>query len=447
VGYLGKFDNITLQYDTGPNTTLNSLCPNPLQLSDSNLTTQKLEGNRTRLVVTVEKQFYPIVPKLLPFIQRKISASSARTILYSVPIVVEQPKQEWFKNPTTTEITLDDPDPSEINQPVTINVKVTGGSPAPTGVVKIEGADTNCPPITIDGNGMGTCDVIFTTAGAKVITAFYEGDDKNLASSDAEDHTVTLYKTVLTITAPKTVIKDQVFAVQVTVKGGPTPTGTVTVSGGPGDNCSPSTINLSVGMGSCALSFNKLGPQTITATYSGDSQHLGSTATFDLTVLAGTPTPTSTPTRTPIPTPTLSPTPTLIPTPIATKVPACTALSVPGGITLSGNTMRITVNNPYGFPLTMKDLTVTWNNDKGHTSGTDKTLNLEKITVGATTIFTGPTINQYTVTVQTNATLPAASNTVITFYFSQTYDSRDGTENVYINWLTPGCESNPINVK
>src|SRR5512141_504573 len=26
VGYLGKFDNITLQYDTGPNTTLNSLC-------------------------------------------------------------------------------------------------------------------------------------------------------------------------------------------------------------------------------------------------------------------------------------------------------------------------------------------------------------------------------------------------------------------------------------
>jgi hypothetical protein len=446
VGYLGAFDTITLQYDTGPSTTQHSYCPVG-QNSDSSLNTSILEGNRTRLVVTVQKEFYPIVPKLLPFIQRTISASSARTILYSVPIVVEQPKQEWFKNPTTLEITLDDPDPSEINQTVKVNFKLTGGSPAPTGVVRIEGADTNCPPVTIDSSGLGTCDVVFATAGAKVITAFYDGDDNSLASSDAENHTVTLYNTKLTITAPKTVIKDQPFAVQVTVTGGPTPTGTVTVTGGPGDNCSPATINLSVGMGSCAISFNKLGAQTITATYSGDSQHLGATATFDLTVLAGTPTPTSTPTRTPIPTPTLSPTPTLTPTPIATKVPSCTGISAPGGITLSGDTMRVTINNsnPYAFTLTIKDLTVTWNSDKGHSVG-NKTLDLLKITVGATTIWTGPTINQYTLTVLTNAKLPPG-NTVITFYFSQTYDNRDGTENVLINWLTPGCESNSLNIR
>lgn len=107
--------------------------------------------------------------------------------------------------------------------------------------------------------------------------------------------------------------------------------------------------------------------------------------------------------------------------------------------------MSITINNPYPFTLVMKDLTVTWNDDKGHSVG-DKKLQLQKITVGAATIWKGNTVNQYTLTVQTNATVPPG-NTVITFYFSQTYDNLDGTENVLVNWLTPGCESNPINVK
>lgn len=456
VGYLGKFDTITLQYDQG---VTNTNPPAPINQktyctgsTDSSLNTNILEGNRTRLVVTVTKRFYPIVPKLVPFIERDITASSARTILYSVPIVVEQQQKEWFKNPTTTVITLDDPDPSAINQPVKVTVQVTGGSPAPTGVVDIAGADTNCQ-IPISGGGTGSCDVVFTTAGAKVITAFYEGDANSLASSDAEDHTVTLYNTVTTITSdlPDPSTKDQPFVVAVTVTGGnPAPAGTVTVSGGGSVNC---TFTLSMGMGSCALSFNNLGVKTLTATYSGDSLHLPSSDTEIHDVLVGTPTASATPTQTLIPSPTLSPTPTLpptatpSPTPIPTAVPACNGITAPGGIKVLGNVMSITIYNPYNFTLVMSDLTVTWNNDKGHKTGFDKTLKLQKAMVGATTIWIGnTTTSDYTLTIPNTAMVPSGYTTV-SFYFSQTYDNLDGTENVLINWLTPGCTGNPINVK
>src|SRR6266540_6021863 len=195
VGYLGRFDSISLFYDEGV-TSANPPVPIDRQsyctgATDSSLNSDILQGNRTRLVVTVTKQFQPIVPKLVPFVQRNITASSARTILYSVPIVVEQEQQEWFKNPTTTEITLDDPDPSEIQQWVTVTVKVTGGNPTPTGTVQITGADTNCETPALGGNGTASCQIKFDTAGAKVITAFYPGDTNSLASSDVEDHTVT----------------------------------------------------------------------------------------------------------------------------------------------------------------------------------------------------------------------------------------------------------------
>lgn len=457
VGYLGPFDSITLQYDQG---VTNTNPPAPVDRktyctgsTDSSLNTEILQGNRTRLVVTVTKEFRPIVPKLVPFIQRIITASSARTILYSVPIVVEQDQQEWYKNPTTTEITLDGPDPSEINQSVTVNVKVTGaGSPQPTGVVDITGADQNCQ-ITLDSSGTGSCNVVFNTQGTKVLVAFYEGDTDNLASSDAEDHTVMIMQTVTTITldSPDPSTKDQPVVVAVTVTGGTsTPTGTVNVSGGGNINCS---FALSMGMGSCALPpFNNLGVKTITATYSGDSLHLASSDDETHTVLDGTPTPTlsptitASPTITPSPTITLTPTPTLSPTPIATPVPICNGIKAPGGITRSGNVMTVTINNPYVYTLMLKDITVTWNADKGHKTGTDKTLKLQKVTVGATTVWTGNIINQSTYTVITNATIPPG-NTTISFYFDQSYDLIDGTEDLLINWLSPGCEGFPVDVK
>ena len=93
VAFLGAFDEIKLEYDTGPGEDPVDLC-NPETLpNDPKLNDLTLRGNRTRLSVTVRKDFSPIV-KLVPFFDRTIEARSARTILYSVPIVVEQKQKE-----------------------------------------------------------------------------------------------------------------------------------------------------------------------------------------------------------------------------------------------------------------------------------------------------------------------------------------------------------------
>jgi hypothetical protein len=172
-----------------------------------------------------------------------------------------------------------------------------------------------------------------------------------------------------------------------------------------------------------------------------------------------TPTATRTPTvtRTPLVsptksnTPTITRTPTITPTPTQTFTPTVTPSRVPscdanthGGLLRDGNTMTMTITNPYVFTLTVQDITVTWNNDKGHKVGADKTLRLQGITVGTTPVWTGDIGDQSTYTVPSSVTIPPGTLT-ITFTFDKTYDSFDGTENILVNLETPGCESNPIN--
>ena len=106
--------------------------------------------------------------------------------------------------------------------------------------------------------------------------------------------------------------------------------------------------------------------------------------------------------------------------------------------------MTMTITNPYVFPLTTGAGTVTWNDDKGHQTSGDKTLDLLSITIGSTNIWTGSTANVSTQTFTNPATIPANSTVTITFTFHQSYDNFDGTEKIYITLTTPGCESNPI---
>ena len=107
--------------------------------------------------------------------------------------------------------------------------------------------------------------------------------------------------------------------------------------------------------------------------------------------------------------------------------------------------MSVTINNPYSFNLVLDDITVTWNDDKGHQSGSDKTLILQRVTVGSTPVFNGNIENQSTYTVNTTAVL-TPGNTTISFHFHQSYDNVDGTERIYLNWTTPGCEGNPLDI-
>ena len=438
VAYLGPFDSITIKHDSGPaDTSPTPYCSNP---TDSY---QPSKTNADRITVTVSEQFTPIVPKLVPFAVRTISATSSRTILVSVAIVVEQPGVLVVQDPTATEITLDDPDSSELNQSVTVQVTVTDTADptnTPTGDVLITGADTNCQ-ITLDSNGSGSCTIVFTSAGIKTITATYSGDDEHLASNDTEGHMVTLAQTVTTIVGvvPSPSTKNEDVIVTVIVTGGSTtPTGTVDVTAGGNIDC---VITLSNGIGSCTLNFNQLGSFTISATYNGDGTHDTSSDTQTHEVLIGTATPSLTPTITPIPS--ITPTPTLTPilptaTITPTAVPACNGLTH-GPITKSGNTMSMIITNPYAYPITTGAGSVTWNDDKGHQTGSDKTLSLQSITLGGTTVWTGNSSSTSTMPWTTPAVIPANSTVTIIFTFHQSYDNFDGTESITINLLTNGC--------
>ena len=170
------------------------------------------------------------------------------------------------------------------------------------------------------------------------------------------------------------------------------------------------------------------------------------------------PTPTKTPTQTPSPTPvftnTPSPTPTRTLTPTITFTPTITrtpttspspTLSLTptmcplhGPITASGNSMIMTINNTTGSAITIQNIFVAWNHDKGHQTGADKTIQLKSVTLGNqlwSGTSNGPSI---TITPSGSTTIPLGSSTLI-FTFHQSYDNLDTTERILINLSAPGC--------
>ena len=97
---------------------------------------------------------------------------------------------------TTTTITSDTPDPSNVGQTVKVSVTVTSDNLTPTGKVKVTGADVNCNLILFT-DGTGYCSVKFNSLGTKTLTATYTGDANHTGSSDTAVHKVV---TLLTVT-------------------------------------------------------------------------------------------------------------------------------------------------------------------------------------------------------------------------------------------------------
>jgi hypothetical protein len=101
VDFLNAFndENILIYWDTGPSSTQTQICTNPNTPVEGNNYITAPNENSTRLIVKIEGSFYPIVPKLVSFIERSttnsppnpIVGSSARTILTGVTIVVTPP--------------------------------------------------------------------------------------------------------------------------------------------------------------------------------------------------------------------------------------------------------------------------------------------------------------------------------------------------------------------
>jgi len=149
---------------------------------------------------------------------------------------------------TTTTITSDNPDPSVVGQPYTVNVTVAVNAPGvgmATGTVSItDGTGAMCTAtLTAGAPSTGSCMITSTSSGSKTLTATYSGDTNFSTSSDTEAHQVGLAATTTTITgdAPDPSVTNQAYTVNVTVgvnaPGTGMATGTVTITDGTGPMC------------------------------------------------------------------------------------------------------------------------------------------------------------------------------------------------------------------
>jgi hypothetical protein len=153
-----------------------------------------------------------------------------------------------------------------------------------------------------------------------------------------------------------------------------------------------------------------------------------------------TPTTTQTSTATISPTATVQPSATVSPTKTATDLPNCNSITVQHGpLTISG-TMSMSVTNNTGVPLLVRDVFVDWYNDKGHKTGSDKTLILQSATLGGVTFFTGNLFASSTTVTPSGLYVPTGTSSII-FTFHQVYDSPDGSEKIIISLATNGCGS------
>ena len=183
--------------------------------------------------------------------------------------------------------------PSSITtaQPTTITVTVTGASGTPTGtVVLTSGTFASATKSLTSGSATFSLSAGLLAVGTDTIKASYSGDATYAATSGTTTVTVTqaplLPPTVTVTPASSAIDAGQALNVTAAVTGaGPQPTGTVTLSGG---GYTSSAQPLAAGSYTFAIPANSLsaGTDTLTVSYSGDTNYAAGTGSAPVTVTA-----------------------------------------------------------------------------------------------------------------------------------------------------------------
>jgi hypothetical protein len=219
------------------------------------------------------------------------------------------PDQTVIPSNTTTTIVGHDPDPSTLWQPYLVwgtVVESGAGNCKPTGTVTVTDGEGNGCVTDIDPvNGSWSCSINptdpSTTAGAKTLSASYNGDSNFASSSSAPaTHTYTVPGThteVMGADTPLIVNNTATYTVVVVDTSGGTdttiPQGTVEVSVVPSSDGtlnipltgSPSGYHLPLdAAGQCTFTYTPTSgdstPHAVTADYTSTSSHAASTGTF-----------------------------------------------------------------------------------------------------------------------------------------------------------------------
>lgn len=125
---------------------------------------------------------------------------------------------------TTTTITSDNPDPSNLGQSVTVQYSVSVNSPGvgtPTGIVTVSDGTVSCTGTVV----AGLCNLTFTIEGIKTLTASYAGDANfNGSTSAGEPHNVNAAPAIILHPGNLTVNAGQLASFTAAASGFPTPT-------------------------------------------------------------------------------------------------------------------------------------------------------------------------------------------------------------------------------
>ncbi|MGQ0798991.1 MAG: putative Ig domain-containing protein, partial [Pseudomarimonas sp.] len=190
---------------------------------------------------------------------------------------------------TTSTITADLPDPSNVGQSATISVVVTGTNTAPSAGTVTVNASTgeSCIDDTLRVGGgtssLYSCEIIFNTPGSRMLIASYSGSAAHAGSiSLAEPHHVRqASSTVISAATPDPSQAGGTVPVSVSVSGALTAPadGQVTVQASTGESCNDTSSSAGAGstvLFGCDLVFASVGPRTLTATFSGSTTHANS---------------------------------------------------------------------------------------------------------------------------------------------------------------------------
>jgi hypothetical protein len=190
---------------------------------------------------------------------------------------------------TTTTVNLN-PNPSVFGQTVTLTAAVAPGNGfgVPSGTVAFNDGGTNIGTATVDGSGIATLQLNSFNVGNHNISASYSGDSNFQASTSSPvSLAVNQSPTTTSISlAPNPSVYGQAVTLTVIVApsggGTGTPSGTVTFSDGANTLGSASLD----GSGRTALTVSSLtvGSHSITASYGGDVNFLGSSTAASQTV-------------------------------------------------------------------------------------------------------------------------------------------------------------------
>lgn len=199
---------------------------------------------------------------------------------------------------TTTSITSHQPNPSYVNQPVTVSVKVkeTSNSNIPTGTVTISNGTEDCT-VTLSSSGEGSCELTSTSAGYRWLTATYSGDEYNDVSDHLVAHIVNKYATGTHITcSPNPILYGSVTTctIRVTSTGGTNPTGEIELSD---DETTGSTVTCTLSpiegtyRSKCSVNYQTSLPDdtsdhthVLSAYYGGDDIYNASNGSYQLNV-------------------------------------------------------------------------------------------------------------------------------------------------------------------